>query len=117
MTKQEYFKLLERTSLEGKFPSYTLLKDGTTQCLYRAPNGNKCAFGLLIPDDKYHPRMEKELADFVLHNYLDNSVIPEGMTIDELKTIQSIHDSMTLSAINPKWSHEKFMSRITPIFS
>ena len=29
-------------------------------CLYRAPNGNKCAFGHVIPDDRYEPFMDDE---------------------------------------------------------
>lgn len=31
-------------------------KTGT--CLYRGPNGLKCAVGALIPDDKYHRSLE-----------------------------------------------------------
>lgn len=27
-------------------------------CMYRTPNGSKCAFGALIPDAVYDPRME-----------------------------------------------------------
>lgn len=29
-------------------------------CLYRGPNGRKCAIGHCIPDDKYMPAMESE---------------------------------------------------------
>lgn len=29
------------------------------QCLYRGPNGAKCAIGVLIPDSVYEPKMEK----------------------------------------------------------
>ena len=31
----------------------------TLRCLYRGPNGTKCAIGCLIPDDKYEERFEK----------------------------------------------------------
>lgn len=27
-------------------------------CVYRGPDGTKCAVGILIPDDVYHPDME-----------------------------------------------------------
>lgn len=30
----------------------------TGNCLYRGPNGKKCAAGCLIPDDKYEESME-----------------------------------------------------------
>lgn len=29
-----------------------------TDCLYRAPDGCKCAIGALIPDDQYNPNLE-----------------------------------------------------------
>lgn len=32
--------------------------DNLFGCLYRAPNGRKCAAGHNITDDEYHPRME-----------------------------------------------------------
>lgn len=52
--KQDYFN----RAVEG------LAKQGFTrsqhrrQCLYRSPNGKKCALGHLIPDDRYSESLE-----------------------------------------------------------
>lgn len=35
-------------------------------CMYRAPNGDKCAFGHCVPDELYRSAMEGELAGDVL---------------------------------------------------
>lgn len=32
-----------------------------TLCMYRGPNGMKCAAGVLIPDNEYNPSMETNL--------------------------------------------------------
>lgn len=32
---------------------------GDAICLYRAPNGDKCAAGVLIPDEVYNPAIER----------------------------------------------------------
>lgn len=33
-------------------------EDAKGNCLYRGPNGKKCAVGIFIPDDRYHPSMD-----------------------------------------------------------
>lgn len=39
---------------------------GVYPCLYRGPNGTKCAIGLIIPDEEYDPEFENERANTVL---------------------------------------------------
>lgn len=37
------------------------MSEGAGKCLYRGPNGTKCAAGLLFPDRVYDPKMEQVL--------------------------------------------------------
>ena len=41
-------------------------RDNGVGCLYRGPNGMKCAAGHLIPDEMYYPEMEGEHILFLL---------------------------------------------------
>lgn len=60
MTKQEIFnKVRDHLLAQGKAAKGPLSQDsGNMTCMYRAPDGSKCAIGCLIPDDKYFPEME-----------------------------------------------------------
>lgn len=66
-------------------------------CLYRGPNGLKCAVGILIPDDLF----EVELENSDVYSLFD-CLGPEGRkrigitryrTLDFLADLQCIHDS------------------------
>ncbi len=61
-------------------------------CLYRAPNGDKCAAGCLIPDDRYLPNMERKriaaVADITSFKLPDFIVSNIGLIID----LQDCHD-------------------------
>lgn len=62
--------------------------DDNGSCLYRGPNGTKCAVGILIPDDKYLPRMDQGRG---LVNVLDEAGIPaEHYAL--LLGLQRVHD-------------------------
>jgi hypothetical protein len=62
-----------------------------TGCMYRAPDGKKCAFGVLIPDGVYRPAIENQPATFVLHE------IPELAFLrphnDLISNLQTVHDA------------------------
>lgn len=68
-------------------------EDGNFSCMYRGPNGLKCAIGVLIPDDKYCSGIEGEPANFV-RNRLDskygNALISD---VTFLRSLQVIHDT------------------------
>lgn len=81
-------------------------------CLYRAPDGRKCAVGLLIPDDRYCAPLEHCGA----HSYLVQEAlighIPDGVTHEHLLILQGLHDSMGRSGV---WAHDKFVSGVHEI--
>lgn len=53
-SKQEAFD----TAMEKLLAQGCVSADEDGQCLYRNPNGNKCAIGHLIPDEFYDPLFE-----------------------------------------------------------
>lgn len=55
MNKQEMFTKVWRGLEAQKWEKSRADKIG---CLYRGPNGMKCAAGHLIPDEKYKPKIE-----------------------------------------------------------
>lgn len=64
-------------------------------CLYRAPDGSKCAVGILIKDEEYFPSME--LLGTVRHLLKNDFVLPPlrkrlGEHLSLLIALQDIHD-------------------------
>ena len=97
MTKQEVFNLVARALAKQGVKSIAAVDDprfihmtenNKPMCLYRGPNGTKCAIGHLIPDDKYTPDIEGE------NIYNKQEVLPKGVGkhIDFLLELQDIHD-------------------------
>lgn len=64
-------------------------------CVYRAPNGDKCAFGELIPDAEYVPSLEKVMASTIF-NYSGDVALPCVEALrpnkDLVVALQSVHD-------------------------
>ena len=67
--------------------------DETKNCLYRGPDGTKCAVGCFIPDDKYSSRMEGESIDTLGKEYLFiRNLFSAEQICMLLSDIQTIHD-------------------------
>ena len=60
-------------------------------CLYRGPDGTKCAAGVMIPDCHYHPDMEQTSIDSVLSN--NPELEPYFPSIELATSLQNTHDS------------------------
>lgn len=83
-------------------PAYT-----TNGCRYRAPNGNKCAIGHLIPDDMYRSRLEGSRASTVLTVDLFEFLTPDDVHfVDDLQS--SVHDNPARSR---DWSRFPLIAR------
>jgi hypothetical protein len=69
----------------------------TSVCLYRGPDGLKCAIGALIPDELYQPEMEGLLADEIVKRYptLASLFSPDSPSL--LNSLQHMHDFWRLS--------------------
>jgi hypothetical protein len=71
-------------------------KDGGLGCLYRGPDGTKCAVGCLIPDELYDPGIEHAACDEMrVIRVLRKIPGMEDVTGEDakfLRGLQSIHD-------------------------
>lgn len=85
MTQQEIFNTVATKLLAQGVASASA--DG--KCLYRGPNGTKCAAGHLIPDEKYNPSMESRPST--------NPAVHRALGIDDadkwlVRELQGAHD-------------------------
>lgn len=65
------------------------------ECVYRGPDGTKCAVGCLIPDEVYNVGMEGKNVYDLLHYAACNEInLPEEITEHRalLKNLQDLHD-------------------------
>lgn len=75
---------------------------GMMYCLYRAPDGRKCAAGALIPDEVYHASMEGSVIETLIrepHNLPD---FFRGNK-DLIGALQYVHDNGKYAA--GVWTH------------
>lgn len=87
-TKQQIFDQVATHLLTQNKKSSKTARNGTLICLYRGPDGTKCAAGCLISDEEYDTEFE-EKTWFNLVNY--HGVPRNNMTI--IKSLQDIHDN------------------------
>jgi hypothetical protein len=80
---------------EQQVPSVTT--DG--KCMYRGPNGTKCAVGCLIPDSSYHLMIENKGCQAPLIRNILAKIGYEPTEIYFIGTLQSIHDSWAKSRV------------------
>jgi hypothetical protein len=80
---------------------------GGDMCMYRGENGLKCAFGQIIPDDRYDPRWEGKNARCIIPR-----AFPQWTPhIDVISEIQFAHDSST----DPQTFREDFLRKVQTI--
>lgn len=60
-----------------------------SECLYRGPNGTKCAVGAMITDEEYSPDME---GTSVFGLRLPNRLVPFKPILSDLQAIHDKHD-------------------------
>lgn len=87
MTQQEIFDTVVRALGKQGKPAL----DERGKCLYRAPDGSKCAAGHLIPDDVYKRSMEFQTIRKVIADTPELKHLAPNSNI--LMDLQSAHDS------------------------
>jgi hypothetical protein len=86
MTKQEIFDTVAIHLIkQGK---KSVGDDGN--CLYRGPEGLKCAVGCLIPDEVYRPEMESRSVISLFKNFSELKFLQPFEAL--LRNIQNAHD-------------------------
>ena len=95
MTDQQVFdSVYEHMVKQGK--RSVSVVDG--ECMYRGPDGLKCAVGALIPDDIYEPEMDQPTSAIGTSFYSINYRFPKieeffkDINPDLLSGLQNIHD-------------------------
>jgi hypothetical protein len=93
---QAYIHLLTQNEKSINYESDT----GT--CLYRGPNGLKCAVGCFIAEDEYTPKIEKVSWSSIVVNervdYFAKKVDVNCQHNGLLKTLQNIHDETPVTS-------------------
>lgn len=89
MNKQEVFNIVSNHLMTQGERAMSEI-EGKMQCVYRAPDGKKCAAGCLIPDHLYHPRMEGKN---VTHPFLKDALA--GFDLVFVDELQQLHDLLT----------------------
>jgi hypothetical protein len=91
-TEQEVFDIVARHLLtQGRRAAVDLgYNDGQLNCLYRTPEGLKCAAGCLIPDEAYDESMEGIMIGSLIHNGTKLAHLKPFMML--LNRLQGAHD-------------------------
>jgi len=90
-TKQEVFDTVVSALIKQGHPSI----DTSGGCLYRGPDGLKCAIGHLIPDNVYTPDMENVSAD---HLAFTKTL---GVDVKFVEDLQRAHDGGSCFTFDP----------------
>ncbi len=85
-TKQEVFDIVFKHLLKQGRKSMGD-HNGIDKCLYRSPDGAKCAAGALIPDECYTPKME----GLPWASLVFDAKVPERHS-DLISSLQFVHD-------------------------
>ncbi|MDH7796396.1 MULTISPECIES: hypothetical protein [unclassified Beijerinckia] len=94
--KQDYFDRAVGGLLKQGTRSLRKKDEDDIFCMYRSPQGHKCAVGMLIPDDKYSPKFDN--GDDVMLE----AVLTEGLGVglenfDFFRDLQKVHDKSQVS--------------------
>jgi len=88
MNKQEIFDKVATHLLTQMEKSGHIV---TSSCLYRSPNGLKCAIGCLIPDELYDPEFEgKTVIDLPIDLLKTIGINDDHVYL--LRVLQTVHD-------------------------
>ncbi len=100
LTNQTAFEIMVNHLLNQGEKSY----DNSTlaTCVYRNPDGLKCAIGAILPDELYNSTMENKLAHALIKDYPAIGKLWENLSINLLAKMQYIHDSRNVD----EWYNE-----------
>lgn len=99
LSKQEIFDLVCEHLAQQKMRCVS----NAGCCVYRGPNGLKCAIGALIPDDLFTPEMEYEtISNLLLHDDATSkrlcNLFGGTSNLEFLSSLQEAHDAPAFSA-------------------
>ena len=90
MTNQEIFDRVARHLLTQGKASYDATRG---MCMYRGPDGLKCAAGILILDNAYDPSLEGKMAEELPASTQAAMGLEDEHAVEIVRHLQSIHDN------------------------
>ena len=106
MNRQKVYDTVKKHLLKQKSrsESFSMVNESSTGCLYRGPNGKKCAIGCLIIDGRYSKNIEgKGVSNPIVKNALYAWAKPKTENDENfLSELQSIHDDCYVN----RWQNE-----------
>lgn len=87
---QEVFDIVVNHLVTQRRPAYN--RNGIIGCMYRAPDGLRCAVGALIPDNLYDLEFEGDTADCVIQKLFDKDLADWREHKGLLLALQEVHD-------------------------
>jgi hypothetical protein len=92
---QEVFDIVVNHLFTQGRPAY----DVAQGCMYRAPDGLRCAVGVLIPDDLYDPEFETNSSDKVIHDLFKSGLADWREHEKLLLALQDTHDNSVRTSV------------------
>lgn len=95
LTNQEVFDKAAAHLLTQRKQALLCPGSINASCVYRSPDGLKCALGIFIPDDAYRSDMENNGALTLFENWpsmMSNAGLSKDPHLDLLDALQSVHD-------------------------
>ena len=92
---QEVFDIVVNHLFTQGRPAY----DGVRGCMYRAPDGLRCAVGVLIPDDLYDTEFETNSSDKVIHDLFKSGLADWREHEKLLLALQDAHDNSLRTSV------------------
>ena len=96
MTEQTAFNIVKNHLLTQMTKSMEENEFGDTQCLYRGPNGTKCAIGALITDEEYKEIAEHSHEFWAIYDLMvfqtENLQSVQGLDLTFWEDLQISHD-------------------------
>ena len=96
-TKSKMIKQIENHMLNHKSYGVNVYANDVISCLYKAPDNNKCAAGVFIPDSSYKKYFENSTFSVVYHETKKHMPLCRTGMFE----LQSIHDCCNNNE-NPK---------------
>ena len=95
-TKKKMSQAIMERMLDHRSVGHAL-EHTPAKCRYRAPDGNRCAVGVFIPDELYTPDMDTRLTSHIQPFPWNGGPIGALMplTIHGLLELQHVHDDYT----------------------
>ena len=91
---QEVFDIVVNHLVTQRRPAYNDIRN----CVYRAPDGLRCAVGVLIPDDLYDPEFEGVGVDSLIRELFNEDLADWRDHRKLLLALQHVHDKcLTIS--------------------